>query len=241
MRICRKQRKIIYFICVFLLIFAVAYPIILMVNISSLSNEGKIQLVVYIVTSMSFLSYVLFTVWAQHIHIPELMILHDNNHPDLYSPQIMILYPNNRRRELRFLRVGIKNIGSKTATNCLGIVQLKRRPEGQHTLSTEPKIVFWPATDNLPSIPPDAIFYLNLGYSGNGEELEFEGGCDGYVRAWICTREAFNNPRIRAQDSLCLGEYKLVLNVHSDNSYSVTREVILNITRNWDEFNMRIE
>jgi len=248
-----KERK---FITIIILIFIISIIGYLAYSIGSvLDYPQQVQLYVFLATAGSFLSYVLFTIWDKYIERPELIFLH-NNEPefqDFYFPQIMIFFgtqPNAIIRELRFLRVIVHNRGSRTAKRCLARIQLLQRPpQGNHTLSREQKTLIWPDVMEFPNIPPGSSFALNIAYSGreihpNAEPTDLAlpliGACDGFVRAWICTREALENPNIRAQDALCLGRFKLKLSVFADDAQPSSCELALNVSTNWQDFNMQI-
>jgi len=199
-----------------------------------------VQYGVFLATAFSLFAYVAFSSWDKFLEEPDLSILHDRAMQDFYNPQMVILYPNRAPRERRFIRVIVKNRGSRTANRCLARLQLKQRPEGNHTLSTEPKTLIWPDTIELPNIPPQSEFAVNIAFSERGLNPAFRGACDGFIRAWICTRDAFNEPNFRLQDAMCRGDYRCTLTIFSDNSYPVSKDILIQVAADWEDLNMNL-
>ncbi|GEM_PF-1868977 len=209
------------------------------------TSADRINLGVFLATAGALIASVAFSFWDSYLERPELKILFDSD-ADHYTPQLTIFSQEQStdgkitisQQENRFLRVRIHNAGSRTAKRCFGQLELIERSEGTHTLSKVEKTLYWAEVPQFPSIPPKAKFPLNVAYSRKGLVIPFEGGCDKNVRAWIFTKEAFMNPKIRMQDAMCLGEYKVKITIFSDNTKPKEERFVIHVPEKWDALSM---
>jgi len=199
---------------------------------------------IFLATAATVISSTMFSFWKSYLESPELEILHDLRDVDFadhYTPQLTISFPD-RLQTTRFLRVRIYNAGTRTATRCFAQLELIERPKkGKHTLSRVEKTLKWAEVPEFPSIPPKAGFLLNVAYSSLALIMPFPGGCDGYVRAWVCTEDAFANPKFRMQDAMCLGKYRVKVTVFSDNADPKEQRFVIHVPKKWNELSMIID
>ena len=52
------------------------------------------------------------------------------------------------------------------------------------------------------------------------------------------TEEAFQNPNIRMQDAMCVGEYLVRIIVYSDNSDPEEKRFVIRVPKDWDNLEM---
>jgi hypothetical protein len=238
------ERRILFALTMIIVTVAFSYLTYVYWNILDIAQ--KVQLGVFLATAFSVVSFVAFSILDKYIEGPDLEILHVPG-DEIFSPQLtLFLIPVGQnapteQRETRFLRVLVHNRGSRTAQRCLARLELVQRPPGNHILARDEKTLVWPDVPDFPNIPPQAQFPVNVAFSARDLAVPLPGACDGFMRAWTCTREALGSPNTRAQDALCLGRYKLRLSVYSDNSSPVHKNIVVNVTAVWNELSMEID
>jgi len=230
---------------IFLVIVTVIVSIILAYTLYM-----KLEIAVFFATAISTFAYVLFTYWDQHIASPNLQILFDSSKPSEYTPQLEMFDLSNRTSlgPFRFIRVVVRNCGSRPAHGCVAQVMLLERSAGCTMFSEEPKTLKWvdiPRGDYIPPRGGNAV--LGVAFSMQkiklileGKRCAFQNKPQTTINTLAHTPEALTNPSIRAQDSFCAGNFKIRLTVYCEEVNPISKDYILEVNEDWQKLNMRL-
>jgi len=156
------------------------------------------------------------------------------------------LKDGSRLGTYRFVRVVVKNYGSRAAHGCVGDIRLLERPPGCDMFSEEPKTLKWvniPGGDYIPPQGGNAVlgvaFSMDKELRIEGRRCAFQNGSSTIVKGLALTPEALENPLIRAQDSFCIGDFKIRLTVYCEEGNTSSSDYVLEVNEDWHKLNMR--
>lgn len=209
----------------------------------------KVDLGIFIATAIAAVAYPLFALAERYVWTPNLEILFDPQaNPDLHRPSLTLVDSRTGHTlpQRVFIRVAVKNKGSKTAKGCVGEIVLEPngRPQGCSAFSGEPKTLQWTRSIAPIDILPKQIATLNVAFAQGDLSAPFGGTCSyqgqpPHIRAWASTTEAIRAPNIRLQDGFCEGQFKIRVSVYSENADPVSKQFVLNVGSDWQQLQMQ--
>lgn len=208
----------------------------------ALSGLVGAQLATTVILAVATLTYASVLFWEHWVSRPELKIYIDEERKALHEPQLTYFYISppdiiQRTCDRRYLRVQVENKGGKVAKNCAASLEVVSRPNRCPAPADEPKGLKWAgrgAFQLMDIYPKGGRAVLDVAFS----EQDLHGswhmqGKWGPLVAWLATHEASIEPRLRAQDALCKGEYKVDIIVGVDNGTPAKSSFRLEISEDW--------
>jgi hypothetical protein len=169
-------------------------------------------------------------------NLPNLVINYHPEYPDTYCPSKPFIYEHPfGRRDRKYLRLAIENIGGNVAQQCQAKLRLVTDNGDGSNPSLEPKILQW-STDNITqeTIGVGSYSLLNIAFSvdrtPNDKYL-------GNKYAFVGTPRSLNeSPRV--EDGFNIGEYDFEVVIRAIDGTLVNGLYRLKVTENWLELSM---
>jgi hypothetical protein len=217
----------------------------------NLALLGEQNLSIFYATALAAISYPFVTLVDHYLWTPDLEIEFEPGESDIYRPSMVLAFldPVDQRNQITptriFVRVGVRNKGSKTAKHCMGEIELLSRTEGCNAFSKDPKVLQWTRSTEPIDILPKQFAVLAVAYAEHLGGRSFGGKCKfqhsmPLIRAWAATSEAIRYPETRLQDGFCMGEFKVRITIYSENSTPSSKEFVISVGSSYTDLTMRI-
>ncbi len=169
------------------------------------------------------------------------MIYQPQINPHLFEPILEMVNITGQRLNIsrKFLKVGIANNGGKVAKQCRATLQFKRATDDTRNPSLEPKTLFWETGETYKDIGIKRTEYLYVVLSDS--RLGSQIPADADLFAFISTPETVKMiPAnfFRAQDGFGVGDSDFELLVTTESGESLTSNLRVHVTNNWNELTM---